>query len=220
MKDVLLLEISKNSKKLIVFATSLQGDPIPSYLEKVITDAFEPLTPYIKDERQVVYIRDIETLAIDGKYPGGNCYHRYEAFFAVPSWDPDKLNKQQFAASINHELHHLARWQNAGYGNTLGGAILSEGLATFYEEKMSGWTPPWSQVELSEAMVSNVLSEWDNEQYDHKDWFFNGKLGRWVGYSIGYNAAKELYKGGFNLGDSLEVKPEQIKDIVRSLPKD
>src|ERR1035438_2546513 len=119
---------SFNNKSLNMFCVSLQGQDIPAWLDDEVKRAFEALAALIKYENQVIYLRDIKFLAIDGKYPGGHCYNAYEAMIAVPDW---LANKQQVVAAINHELHHMARWQNLGYGDTLGGALLSEGIATF-----------------------------------------------------------------------------------------
>ncbi len=132
----------------------------------------------------------------------------------MPNWSVDK---EQIRASIAHELHHMARWQNVGYGETLGGAILSEGIATYYEKLISGWTPPWSNIELTKLMVQAAQKEWDNNTYNHNDWFFEGKLGRWVGYSIGYKIASELYKAKFSLEDSVKVHPKDARLLLDNL---
>jgi uncharacterized protein YjaZ len=112
----------------------------------------------------------------------------------------------------------MARWQNAGYGDSLGGAILSEGLATYYEELQSGWSPPWSKAKFTAQNLSDALDNWDNEHYGHSSWFLGSSdKGRWVGYAIGYRLAKELYKNGFNLRESLLIKPDKVNIVAAKL---
>jgi len=214
MSSYLSQSISNNGKTLNTFIVSLSGEPLPEFLENMIAKVYENLSVVMKDSDQVLYIRDIKFLAIDGIYPGGHCYNRHEAMIAVPSWSVDE---EQVQGSVAHELHHMARWQNVGYGETLGGAILSEGIATYYEKFISGWTPPWASIELTKSMVQAAKQEWDNNTYNHSDWFFEGKLGRWVGYSIGYQIATELYKTKFSLEDSVKVHPNDIKPMLDKL---
>ncbi|KJH85243.1 DUF2268 domain-containing protein [Stutzerimonas stutzeri] len=89
-----------------------------------------------------------------------------------------------------HELHHVARWDGPGYGFTLGQALVSEGLAGFFAREVCGGAPePWERLSLSEIRpyVSRVESDWDSRNYDHAAWFFgDGRLPRWLGYSLGY----------------------------------
>lgn len=203
-----------NGKTLNTLAVSLHGQVIPSWLNEEISMAFEKLAPYIKNENQVIYLRDIEFLAIDGKYPGGHCYNAFEAMIAVPNWS---ANKQQTIASITHELHHMARWQNPGYGETLGGAILSEGIATYYEEMISGWTPPWAQADIDNKALKEAIGNWNDNQYDHNGWFFEGIHGKWIGYSIGYRLAKQLFSNDFDLEKSIMLKPDDLQSMLREL---
>jgi uncharacterized protein YjaZ len=206
--------ITYNKKELIVTAVSLSGSVVPDSILSIVGIAFKKLSPYIKDDRQVIYIRDIPSLSINVKYPGGHCFNRHEAMIALPKWN---VEKQQLIATINHELHHMARWQNAGYGNSLGGAILSEGIATYYEELQSGWSPPWAKAKFTTLNLSDVLDNWNNEHYDHRSWFIGSDKGRWVGYAIGYRLAKELYKNGFNLRESLLIKSDEVNIIAAKL---
>ena len=214
MSSKLSQSFNDNGKTLNAFIISLSGDPLPDYLEEVVANVFKKLSVVMNDSEQILYIRDIKFLAIDGIYPGGHCYNRHEAMLAVPSW---KVDKKQLQASIAHELHHMARWQNVGYGDTLGGAILSEGIATYYEKLITGWIPPWSKTELDESMVLAAQKEWNSKTYNHSDWFFEGKLGRWVGYSIGYKIAEELYEAKFSLLDSVKIQPKDAKPILDKL---
>jgi len=182
MAETLSTKIAFNKKQLNLLCVSLNGGELPSWLRDEVAEAFQAVSRYITNGNQTVYIRDIPFLAIEGRYPGGHCYNPYEVMIAVPDWEVDRT---QLKTAINHELHHMARWQNAGYGETLGGAILSEGIATYYEELVSGWTPPWAKVAVSNQAKSAAQAAWDSTQYSHTDWFFEGSSGKWIGYGIG-----------------------------------
>ncbi len=203
-----------NNSTLHTFLVSLQGDQIPKYAGEVVGDAFSQLAPYLSDPSQVLYIRDIEFLAIDGKYTGGHCYNRSEAMISVPKWVTDK---RQLTAAVNHELHHMARWQNVGYGETLGGAILSEGIATYYEALRSGWKSPWHNAEVTNQHIAEALQQWHNTDYDHSQWFFDGKYGKWIGYGLGVKLASKLYEDGFNLEHSVQITPEKAQSTFKEL---
>lgn len=194
-------------------AVSFQGEKIPNYIVEVIEDAFKEVAPFLKDDMQAIYLRDISFLTIEGKYPGAHCYNRHEILVSVPTW---RTEKKPLAAAINHELHHMARWQNGGYGKTLGGAILSEGLATYYEKLRTGWTPPWSEVSINDELIQKAIKEWDNDKYNHSEWFFGGKLGKWVGYSIGFKLAEEIFKNGFDLKQSIDIDTKTAKSYLKT----
>lgn len=211
MNDILTVRIIAAGKTLQLFCVSLHGEEIPGHVRSNAEKAFKSLAPYLKNDDQVLYIRDIKFLAIDEKYVGGHCYNAYEAMIATPSWQADE---EQFIATINHELHHMARWQNPGYGETLGGAILSEGIATYYEELVSGWSSPWSQVKVSQETIDAAKKEWDNAEYNHSEWFFEGPHGKWAGYGIGYQLAKKLFADGFDLERSILITPDEARSSI------
>lgn len=204
--------ISFDNKSLQILAVSLHGERIPDYLTEIIEDAFGQIAPFLKDNLQVIYLRDIRFLAIEDKYPGAHCYNRHEIMVSVPSW---RTEKKPLAAAINHELHHMARWQNGGYGKTLGGAILSEGIATYYEKLRTGWAPPWSEVSINDELIQKAIKEWDNEKYNHSEWFFGGKLGKWAGYSIGFKLAERIFEDGFDLKQSIEIDNKKAKSYLK-----
>lgn len=206
--------ITSNGKQLIITAVSFSDLSVPRTTIAVVKEVFEKLAPFMKDDRQFIYIRDMPRLCIDGKYPGGNCYNRHEAMIALPNWE---IDEKQLVSTVSHELHHMARWQNAGFGDSLGGSILSEGVATLYEELQSGWTPPWSQASFTQDVLTDALDNWENKNYNHNDWFFRSDKGRWIGYTIGYQLAKKLYKNGFNLENSLNIRPNEVKEIVKTI---
>lgn len=214
MPQSLNAQFTVTGKTLHVLAVSLHGQAIPEWLHEEARHAFEALAPFIKNESQVLYLRDIPFINIDGKYPSGYCYNQFEAMISALSWDVDRA---QLVATINHELHHMARWQNPGYGRTLGGALLSEGLATYYEEQVSGWSSPWSKAAPAKDAISAAVKDWDDKGYNHSEWFLAGPYGKWTGYGLGYRLAKIIFADSFDLARSIAIKPDEVRELLNGI---
>lgn len=101
--------------------------------------------------------------------------------------------------TVAHELHHARRATSVGYGEALGEAMVSEGLAQAYQEFLY---PNINVAYAHQLTTQEIKKVWKKAQaelaskkYDHSEWFFgNGKLKRWAGYSLGYDIVKEYMK--------------------------
>lgn len=98
--------------------------------------------------------------------------------------------------TLAHELHHARRDKDVGYGDTLGEALITEGLACAFEEmlhpgRLVQYAHNLSNKELVEVSekARPLLGEKD---YNHALWFFSedGDIKRWAGYSLGYDIVK------------------------------
>lgn len=199
--------ITNNKTNLNVTALNFSNLGTLDFIEPLVRAVYKPLENILPEGNYFLYIRDIREYSIDGKYPGGHTYNKHESIIALPSWSCDK---NYIKSTIAHELHHLLRWNRAGYGSTLGEAILSEGLATYYETIVSKWIPPWAKTVPSKEIILQAKKEWFSDNYNHAEWFFESKNGRWLGYSIGYEIAKRIYKGKFDLTNSLDITAKDI----------
>jgi uncharacterized protein YjaZ len=180
-------------------------------LAEIVEDEFTRLSHFIRETAQILYIRDNQALSIEGKYAGGHTYFPTETMIAVPSWQ--KLSRSDVVAVVAHELHHMARWQMIGYGSTLGGALASEGFATYYEEIRSGVKPKWAQREVSQEIRMQARQEWNSETYNHAQWFFDGPHGKWTGYSLGYELAKKKLPQ-FNLESTITLRSSELLEAL------
>ena len=102
---------------------------------------------------------------------------------------------EDMVSTILHETHHCMRWRNPGYGLSLGEAMISEGLATLFEEEYSGKTPIYAQVKIKQEEIDKAKKNLNDKKYNHSDWFFGGKdTQRWFAYTYGYKMSKAYSK--------------------------
>ena len=92
---------------------------------------------------------------------------------------------------IAHELHHALRWDTVGYGTTLIGALVSEGLCGKFTAELYGNNPEQQECAIPadqiQCLSREALVEAHSEDYDHDRWFFGKKdLPNWAGYTIGF----------------------------------
>jgi uncharacterized protein YjaZ len=98
--------------------------------------------------------------------------------------------RHELQKTFYHEYHHALRWDGPGYGETLGEAFVSEGLAqTFVHEMMDCPPEPWEDLPPGSdlaALSRRAAAEFDDAAYDHALWFHGtGYLPNWTGYAVG-----------------------------------
>ena len=207
-------KVNHNKASLNVMAVNFSSEVKSiNFIKPLVEKIASPLVAELPSGEYSLYIRDIKEYSIDGKYPGGHTYNMFESMISLPDWSCDH---SQIESVVAHELHHLVRWHYAGYGYSLGEAVISEGIATLYEEEISGIKPIWSKTTLDKSVADRLIREWNDKNYNHAEWFFNGRHGRWIGYSAGYKIAKEIYPDGINLIDSLKIniKPSDFDSTI------
>ncbi len=109
--------------------------------------------------------------------------------------DPER--RERLAAILAHELHHIARARTAGYGSTLGEALVSEGLAQCFEVEIGCPPAPYATALSTDALhafAGRAREQLDAQNYDHGAWFF-GRRGepnfpKDGGYSLGFALVK------------------------------
>lgn len=103
----------------------------------------------------------------------------------APSLTDGTLRRQ-----VVHEVHHCLRNAGPGYGQSLGEALVSEGLAGQFVNRLYGTPPePWEKAvaprEAWRFLPDDKTLSWP--MYDHNAWFFGtGEYPRWLGYTLGY----------------------------------
>ncbi len=146
--------------------------------------------------------------------------HAYRKGLFALTLDPDNHN---FTACVSdgslrrqvaHEVHHCLRMAGPGYGRTLGEALVSEGLAGHFVRHLFGNPPePWECAVGDEALKTHRpdTATLASRDYSHAAWFFgtkDGRLPRWLGYTLGYRI----------VGDWLASKPALNGDTRVNVP--
>jgi hypothetical protein len=103
----------------------------------------------------------------------------------APSLADGTLRRQ-----VAHEVHHCLRHAGPGYGQSLGEALVSEGLAGQFVNRLYDTPPePWEKA-LAPRDAWRFLPDertLGSSMYNHSAWFFGtGGYPRWLGYTLGY----------------------------------
>jgi uncharacterized protein YjaZ len=111
------------------------------------------------------------------------------------SLDPqiNKWFQKDMIMSIAHEAHHCMRWRDPGYGDNVGEEMISEGMATLFEEEVAAETPVYAKVKIKPEEIEEVKKHLnDKSKYaGHQKWFFGADdIQRWFGYTYGYQLCK------------------------------
>ncbi len=124
--------------------------------------------------------------------------HAYRAGLFALTVDPDNpsfdaaLSDGTLRRQVAHEVHHCLRMARLGYGRTLGEALVSEGLAGRFTQRLFGNAPePWECAVDAATLQSHApdAAELAASDYGHNAWFFgaSGTRPRWLGYTMGYS---------------------------------
>ena len=132
--------------------------------------------------------------------------------------DPERSDR--ILATLAHEMHHIARLRSGVETYTLGGRLVSEGLAQCFEEEAGAQTPFYA-VSLDEGTLKKMAERarplLSSSDYDHDAWMF-GRAGdpqwpRHAGYSLGYALVKSwLETNELTATDAVGVPATEIVD--------
>jgi uncharacterized protein YjaZ len=125
----------------------------------------------------------------------GFCTSARRMYLPMDVENPDLANTFEtvFQAFFAHELHHCARRPVPGYADTLGQALVTEGLACCFESELPGGSVPMYATRVlgqalhavrarANADLNAPFSSW-------AEWFFGERepdIPIHAGYSLGY----------------------------------
>lgn len=133
----------------------------------------------------------------------GHCPSSEVVYITIDPEHPDLLNNfsEEFLGTLGHELHHCVRNKSTGYGEELGEALVSEGLACHFETELRQDTKP---IYINDVPLENIVEllrlakrELNNKEYDHNAWFFGSRekaIPRYFGYAFGYYLVSRYIK--------------------------
>lgn len=107
------------------------------------------------------------------------------------------------ARQMVNTSHRAMRAAGPGYGFTLGGAMVSEGLAAQFVRLVCNSAPePWDTA-VSDGMLSSMWPDQRgmmNTKFDHGEWFSGtGDKPRWLGYTMGTKIVENWLLSGVDL---------------------
>ena len=119
------------------------------------------------------------------------------------------LAKRAGTRQILRAAHQAMRLAGPGYGFTLGGAMVSEGLAGQFVRLVLNSAPePW------DVAVTDMDCWWPeyrtlmSPKFDHAAWFEGGgDKPRWLGYTLGFKLAENWLTSG------AQITPRRMIDI-------
>lgn len=199
------------------------------------------LKPYIKDIKKVckeaegkilakIPISNVDVVIVDNPYEaipeiGIGGYARTHNFITI-AIDPEFPNLQEslqleLLDTFAHELHHTARLQTVGYGETLFEAMITEGLADHFATEITErkdlhlWDKAFNLKQIAE-WLRKADKEFDSKTYSHSDWFFGSKergMPKWIGYSLGFYLVDNYFKKHASVKASTlyKTKAEEFK---------
>jgi uncharacterized protein YjaZ len=98
-----------------------------------------------------------------------------------------------FQGFFAHELHHCARRAAPGFADTLGQALVTEGLACCFESELPGGGVPMYATRVSgqalQAVQARATAELNSPLSGWGEWFFGERepdIPVHAGYSLGY----------------------------------
>lgn len=180
---------------------------LDSYV-KVIEDIFSDVEKKIT---KVLPVKNVDIVVVDNPFQtipeigiGG---HTHSPNYIVVSLDPSFSNfkgalEKELLDTYAHELHHAARWQTIGYGETLLEAMVSEGRADHFSNEITKRTDlhPWDKAldkKQSGVWLNKASKEYYSESYDHDFWFFGSEeknIPKWIAYTLGFQIVETYLK--------------------------
>jgi hypothetical protein len=187
--------------------------------EQIYRRIEDALAPDIAMPPVDILIQRLPDLVIPELGFGGSCFR---SGCITVTLDPDNANYEsslaagELSRTLTHELHHSLRHDGAGYGWTLGEAIVSEGLADHFDREINGgegriWNHALGRDRWA-PVLAKAEGELESQHYDHGSWFFGTSRDpdaapRWAGYTIGYHLVSSYIDG------APETRPSRLIDV-------
>ncbi len=111
----------------------------------------------------------------------------------------EKVLQTEIMRTLLHEAHHVLRWGDPGYGETLLEMLVSEGLADNFELFLTGFFKrPWNKALTNEELFRTrilVKKHLHSRKIDFGKWFLGSNpkyLPRWSGYTLGFKLVQSF----------------------------
>lgn len=153
-------EIVRNGKTLILFVANLRDARPTRRVEHMVEEAFDRVSKHLKEDKQVLYIRDNSDESLKAAVCWSVCITSpREATIAMPRWGNDQVQIENLALAINEACFSLVRAQQLGLCNIFGDEVLRRGFAASYAEAATGYKYPLF-YEVTKYIRNRMLSRW------------------------------------------------------------
>lgn len=179
------------SIKLHLLNADGQFDVGRARVEKCFSESLEIIRKYLPLPNVDVVLCVDSSSVIPGLGIGGFSPDANRIYMAIAPELSCEFEKN-FLGLLGHELHHCARWSGPGYGQTLGEALISEGLACSFESELRGDAPFYARALHSEQLKMawyKASGDLQSASYDHGAWFYGTSatsIPKHAGYSLGF----------------------------------
>ncbi len=118
-------------------------------------------------------------------------------------------------AAIHHELAHIVRNAERGYGETLLETMVSEGVASYAEHVLNPplRIPYTQKIKGEDRWLRQAQREFPKRRYDHSAWYFGtDRPPRWIGYRLGYRIAEQFMRRypGMQLAELVRLPAKKV----------
>lgn len=172
------------------------------------------------DKVDVICIDD-KSMVIPEIGIGGYTPSRHVSYLYIDG--PKQIEESEIYNTLCHELHHAKRYDGPSYGDTLFDSMVFEGLATAFEDEVSGgkaFLPSELRKRLStDDLIKKAFKDFLIKDFNHYRWFIyddTKKLPRWAGYEMGYNIVSGyMLKNNKKASDLVLEGPDKFLEFVR-----
>lgn len=185
-------------------------------LEQVTRLAIKRSMPLLNSSNEVDIVFSANPQATIPEFGiGGYTPNAHTIFISLDPKHPRFISslKAVLPRTLAHELHHTIRWIDPGYGQTLGEALVTEGLAASFELEVFGNTPNMWDVAVRgkklRQLQARAAREIHSTTYNHNEWFFGSvrrNIPRWTGYALGYSIVNTYLQQNQRVTPSMLVR--------------
>lgn len=216
-------EIVRNGKTLILFVANLSDEHPALEVERIAAQAFGRLSRFFKEEKQVIYIRDIHQASFETEQHWTvNYTDTTEVTIGVPRWGDDDFLTELLTFSINQALYALVRRQYTGKSTRFGNEVLNRGLSAYYAEIVTGYDCMLRSISEPDRLTRIKMARLWVRPYEHFYGNWKPDAGDlWFATRIGLEIA-DLLRGDddpktFCLEEGLRLKYIRFYDIIWAL---
>ncbi|MCQ0969484.1 DUF2268 domain-containing protein (plasmid) [Paracoccus sp. TK19116] len=137
--------------------------------------------------------------------------------------DPQRFDRKAMIRETVRALHRVIRRAGPGSGNSLGDALVGEGLAGHFVLQVLGGRPESIETMTpAEGVARRAMAEWSRLSFDPGEWFLGrGKLRKGTGQALGFKLVEtHLANAPGETAISLAAaRSDSFREVMRAMAK-